>query len=601
MEQRKVDILVVEDSATQAEQLRYLLEQHGFDAEVASNGREALASLSARRPTLILSDIMMPEMDGYALCQQVKSDPAFAHIPLILLTALSDPSDVFRGLECGANGFISKPYKEDYLISRIRFVLGSPTLRKPGKPAPPIEIVYKGEPYVINADREQILDLLSSTYEAAVEKNLELNQAQEALKEFNATLEQRVEQRTAELREENARRKQAEEHLFQREQEFRALAERSPDIVARFDRELRYVYVNPAIETFTGMNPEFLIGRGIGALGLSDTAEEQWTRTLRVVLNDGRDAALEFSIHLPERSEAFFDTRAVPEVGPDGKVATIITVSREITERKLAEETLRRTNEKLEHTLAELRRTQQQVIQSEKLAALGTLAAGVVHELNNPLMGVFSYLDYIRRRVQDPVLAHPLERADQELTRMQNLLKNLLAFARPSSGPLHAVELATVFARTVELLAAEFRAQQIRFIQETPESLPAVRGQEGPLQQVFLNLLLNARDAVMNVQEKQVKLSASAANGSVLVEVSDTGEGIPEDMQGKIFDPFFTTKPPGEGTGLGLSIVQSVVAGMGGRIDVVSQPGAGARFRVQLPVATNQGDGPASKNGCDIK
>jgi signal transduction histidine kinase len=232
-----------------------------------------------------------------------------------------------------------------------------------------------------------------------------------------------------------------------------------------------------------------------------------------------------------------------------------------------------------------LKGLQRQVVQSEKLAALGTLAAGVAHELNNPLMGVMNYLAYVRRSVQDPALQHPLERAYLELIRIRDLIRNMLTFARPASGEPAPVDLPAVLERAVELLAAELRVSGIELEQAVPKGLPPVSGKEGPLQQVFLNLLLNARDAVQASAQKRIVLRGYESGQAVCVEVRDTGEGIPESVRERIFDPFFTTKPAGKGTGLGLSIAQSLVLEFGGDIEVQSREGAGTVFTVKLPKA----------------
>ena len=118
-----VEILVVEDSPTQAEHLRYRLEQQGYKVHVAPNGEEALQMVGRIRPAVVISDILMPQMDGFLLCKKIKSDENLRNIPVILLTALSDPQDVLKGLECGADDFITKPYDEEYLLAKIRYTL----------------------------------------------------------------------------------------------------------------------------------------------------------------------------------------------------------------------------------------------------------------------------------------------------------------------------------------------------------------------------------------------------------------------------------------------------------------------------------------------
>ena len=184
-----IEILIAEDSPTQAEQLKYLLEEQGYAVTVAANGKQALDAARARKPTLIISDVIMPEMDGYELSRQVKADPGLGNIPVILVTTLSDPQDVIRGLECRADNFILKPYDEHYLLSRLQFVLVNREMRESERMGVGVEIVFNGQKHFITADRLQILNLLLSTYDAAIQRNRELQHSQEELQSLNAKLE----------------------------------------------------------------------------------------------------------------------------------------------------------------------------------------------------------------------------------------------------------------------------------------------------------------------------------------------------------------------------------------------------------------------------
>ena len=174
-------ILIVEDSPTQALKLQHALEQRGYKVIAANNGREAFASLKMHVPTLVITDITMPEMDGYELCRRIKDEPKLRDVPVILLTSLSDPKDILRGLECGADNFIVKPYDEEFLISRIEYVLTNLELRQRGGGKQATEIIFAGQKFQLTSDRIQTIDLLLSTYETAVQKNIELRQAQETL------------------------------------------------------------------------------------------------------------------------------------------------------------------------------------------------------------------------------------------------------------------------------------------------------------------------------------------------------------------------------------------------------------------------------------
>ncbi len=186
--QNDIEILIVEDSLTQSLRLQHLLEKNGFRVRTARDGRRALESLEVHRPTLVIADIQMPEMDGYQLCRAVKSTPALRDVPVMLLTSLSAPQDIIRGLESGADNFVVKPYEEDFLLSRIETVLASQQFRKTGGAEAELPILFAGKKYTISSDRRQILNLLLSTYETAVKTNLDLIQAHEELKSAQAQL-----------------------------------------------------------------------------------------------------------------------------------------------------------------------------------------------------------------------------------------------------------------------------------------------------------------------------------------------------------------------------------------------------------------------------
>ncbi|MFH1070276.1 MAG: PAS domain S-box protein [Candidatus Glassbacteria bacterium] len=207
----EMEILIVEDSPTQALNLQYLLEKNNYKVSAARNGREALDFVKKKKPTLIISDIVMPEMDGFELCRNIKTDESLKDIPILILSALSDPEDIIKGLSNGADNFLTKPYEEKLLLSRIEYVLVNRNMRKNLSSDLGIEIYFAGKKYFINSDRLQILDLLFSTYDNTIQrsrelerKNKELEEMQEELKEFNAKLEQKVVERTQKIRQLNS-------------------------------------------------------------------------------------------------------------------------------------------------------------------------------------------------------------------------------------------------------------------------------------------------------------------------------------------------------------------------------------------------------------
>lgn len=176
-----IRILIAEDSLTQAQRLRYLLESQGYSVTVAANGQQALAAARQQPPTLILSDIVMPEMDGYTLCRHIKQDEKLKQVAVVLMTVLSGPEDVLKGLACGADNFIRKPYQDQHLLQRVHYILANHVLRSNGQRVSGLEIELSGKRHLITAERQQILDLLISAYEEAVRLNCDLEHSNQAL------------------------------------------------------------------------------------------------------------------------------------------------------------------------------------------------------------------------------------------------------------------------------------------------------------------------------------------------------------------------------------------------------------------------------------
>jgi PAS domain S-box-containing protein len=235
-------ILVVEDSPTQSMYLKFLLEENGYAVHVARDGREGLDAASEKRPRLIISDVMMPKMTGYEMCRAIKDDPELSIIPLILLTTLSDPEDILKGVEAKADYYLTKPFDETALLSRVRDILDHNLELKKDEQWEELEIVVRGKRRKVRSTTTRIMNLLLSTYENAVQRNTELLKAQEELRDLNEELEDRVyELRVSENR-------------------FRSLVKTIPDIVYRIDPQGRFTYINEAIERL-GYLPEDLIGQ----------------------------------------------------------------------------------------------------------------------------------------------------------------------------------------------------------------------------------------------------------------------------------------------------------------------------------------------------
>jgi two-component system NtrC family sensor kinase len=243
------------------------------------------------------------------------------------------------------------------------------------------------------------------------------------------------------------------------------------------------------------------------------------------------------------------------------------------------------------------------LIRAEKLASVGRLAAGVAHEVGNPLAAVGNYVEVLRRRGADPDLVAAIER---ETARIDSIVRSLLDYARPRGAQRDPLDVAALVDGAVALLDAQGALRGVGVSVDAEPGLPVVSGDRSGLEQVFVNLLLNALDATraggrISVRTVATRLGEGLAGGTsgaaapryladvpdgspaVAVVIEDDGPGVPEDLRERVFDPFFTTKEPGRGTGLGLAIVQRIVHDHGGRIDVGAGSLGGAAFTVTLP------------------
>jgi two-component system NtrC family sensor kinase len=250
-------------------------------------------------------------------------------------------------------------------------------------------------------------------------------------------------------------------------------------------------------------------------------------------------------------------------------------------------ENLKNSREQLEMTVETLKTTQAQLIQSEKLSGIGEFIAGVAHELNNPLTSVMGFSELLQNAEVKPKDKHYLELIHKCALRCQKIVQALLGFARRSVPEQKAVCLNGLIEASVEILHYQLRTSNVEAIVNLDPNLPQAMVDPHQIQQVFVNLINNARQAIEAHQPKGViKISTSRRGETVLVMIQDNGPGIPEENLSKIFDPFFTTKEIGKGTGLGLSLVYGIIKEHGGTITPRSRPGEGATFIIELPVTS---------------
>ena len=252
---------------------------------------------------------------------------------------------------------------------------------------------------------------------------------------------------------------------------------------------------------------------------------------------------------------------------------------------------LRETTAEIQRREKELRDKQEQLVQAGKLATLGELTTGVAHELNNPLnnIGLFvgNAIDLIEHGLTDEEqIIRQLRHATQQVGKATEIITHLRTFGRAAPVSREPIALRQVIERALALMREQLRLRGIDVVVELGSREPVVLGNPIQLEQVFINLLTNARDAVANSPRKAIRISASVDAEVVELVFADTGHGIPTGLERRIFDPFFTTKDVGKGTGLGLSITYGIIKEHGGTISVVSPPGAGATFVIRLPLAS---------------
>jgi PAS domain S-box-containing protein len=436
----------------------------------------------------------------------------------------------------------------------------------------------------------------AAVYEGVAQDVTALKQARDGLLAAHAELERRVRERTLELeaanralRDEIREREQAERLLRDSEERYRALAQNSRDVIMRFDREGRHLYVNSSVEALTGVPAAAFFGRTHRELGFPEPLIAQWEPAIEKVFHDGQVHRVEFQ--LP--TGVWIDWLLMPEFAVDGTVQCVVTAARDITERKRAEALLQKAHDELEERVArrteELQRAAELLRESEKLRAIGQLAGGVAHDFNNLLQALLGSVSLLRRRREDgPAFARLLGQIEADVGRGAALSRQLLLFARREVARVESVDLNDVLRAGGLLLSRLVRDNVELCFELSGEALP-VRVDRGQIEQVLVNLVLNACDAIAG--SGRIVIASGDEAGSAWFDVRDDGQGIPGEHLTRIFEPFFTTKSREKGIGLGLSVVHGIVEAHAGSVDVRSAVGTGSSFRVRLPRGEGTGDG----------
>ena len=365
-------------------------------------------------------------------------------------------------------------------------------------------------------------------------------------------------------------RREMERRLHQEQEFARRLVESFPDLIVVLDSEGRYTYVSPRVKEALGFEPQELIGKKVGERTNADDRPAMLEMFNDLLGGNRTYGTVEYRPQDKRGGWRIFRATASPLYDEGGKIAGVIASSRDVTD---------------------LKRMEQQLIQSEKLAAMGQMIAGVAHELNNPLTVVLGVSELLRERSREESTARQLDLVYRQARQAANIVQSLLAFSRPAAPRKTQIDLPEVIAKTLQLHEHSLRNNRIS-VEIHPAagnlsngSHPIVLGDANQLMQVFLNLITNAEQAIREIRDHgTLHIRFGRIGDRACVTVEDDGVGISKEVLPLIFDPFFTTKRPGRGTGLGLSISLAIVREHGGNIDVQTMPGRGSSFTVMLPI-----------------
>jgi len=364
-------------------------------------------------------------------------------------------------------------------------------------------------------------------------------------------------------------RRKLERQLVEQEEFRRRLLESFPDLILVVDLQERYTFVSSRVRDLLGYRSEDLLGKRI-------SESEDHSAELAALYRDVASGKIsfgsaEYSARHRDGSWCTMRASASPFFDADSKLGGVIISVRDITtERKL----------------------EQQIVQSERLAAMGAMIGGVAHELNNPLTSILGVSELLQDSQTTEAARKQIGILQQQARRAAEIVHNLTYFSTPPTPGKTRVNLAEIVERTLNLHSYSLRKNSITVDFLRDPALPYVEGDPHQLMQVFLNLILNAEHAVREIRDRgTLRIRLSDGGQSVSASFQDDGPGIPADILTNIFDPFYTTKRPGRGTGLGLSICKSVMKEHNGTIEAANAPGGGAVFTVTLRKAATQVSG----------
>ncbi|KAF1081726.1 MAG: hypothetical protein GQF41_2066 [Candidatus Rifleibacterium amylolyticum] len=543
-------ILIVDDREDNLYFLKALLGGNGHTVNACANGEDALTYLQKEKVDLIISDILMPVMDGFQLCRKIKADPKTASIPLIFYTATyTGEQDEELAMKVGASRFVVKPCEPELMIKTINEVFAEAHNGQTAKTAQPVS-------------------------------------EEEVFKLYSERLVRKLEQKMLQLEKEVAARKETEKVLASSERRYRQLYNSIRDAILVTDTSRHITDWNPAFERMFGHVDNAMLGQSTRMIYESDEDYENMGKVLEG-LYDAQSSLQQLNFKRADGSVFTGESSVFCLRSDEDELLGYICVVRDITERLESEKHNRLLEEQLQH--------------SQKMESLGRLAGGIAHDFNNLLSVILGYSEimvshnHIDSKQQD--FANEIYQAG---LRARGLTRQLLAFSRKQVLEMHHLDANTVVAGFKNLMARMI-GEDIKLEVQLSEKPLTIIADIGQIEQVLMNLAVNARDAMpgggnISIGISQVDFDDTCARqvpdlvpGSyVLISFRDSGQGIDKQTLSHIFEPFFTTKGREHGTGLGLATSYGIVKQHGGSIWAYSEPGSGTIFHIYLPLSNEE-------------
>lgn len=531
-EREKPFVLIVDDHLPAAEMLSRLFDARGFTTETAYNGPNAIAIATALIPDLILLDVMMPGMNGFEVIEKLRSDPKTARIPTIFITAKDDAASVEEGLKLGADDYLPKPVKPRELIARVNSKIEARRLN--------------------DALAQRTRDL-----EAMLRMSSELNKLLELEDLLPLVLYLAMD--LIPVRAGVVYHLSEDGEILEMHE-----AKKYSDTQFSYDESALFDLAASTYDVVTWHNEQ------VATLPSGIVTQMRYGDVLHGII------ALFYETPLAENHIRLFEGMA-QQITAAIRNAELYDVKVEYAER---------LEDMVEERTAELRAAQEMLIRSEKLASVGYLAAGIAHEINNPLLPLQVNLEGM---LEDLEIGAAITRRDievslQSVKRIARIVETLQKFTKkqPENAPLMSdVEVISIINDVIGLSQNYFNKNGIE-VDTSGLSDSTIYGNRDQLEQVFLNLVMNAK-AAMNEMGGKLIISSQEHKGVVVLKFRDTGSGINPDKINRIFEPFMTTKA--EGTGLGLFISHHIIEGHNGKIEVESAVGSGTVFTLTLPTA----------------